>query len=279
MKTIDRYANANEITSIHNPHVKLWCSLRLRKQREKTGLFLVEGLRAMSEAVQTGRSIEALIYCEQFLRSERACRLITAFPPERLWRVSEAIARRLSEHDMPGEVFGVYRKLDITLDELPAGGNHFFVVLDQPNDPGNLGTIVRTADGAGANGLIILEPAVDIYHPTAVYAAVGSLFSIPIARASQAEFLAWYARTWAMRPEAWIVATIPEAEQEYSALDKLERPLFVLFGNEQHGITPELRARSTIQVSIQMRGRADSLNLACAAAVIICDVMSKRRRI
>ena len=267
----------NELTSVQNPRVKEWASLRLHKYRQKTGLFLVEGARLVAEALLTHQPIEAIIYCESLLRTERARHIIQSVPSDIVWRVSEEIATKLSERDRPGEVFCVCRHVDVPLDALPKEGAPFFVVLDEPRGPGNLGTTLRTAEGAGADALIIIEPAVDLYHPTVVRTTVGSLFGFPIARApSQQAFLDWYDRTWGARPETRCIATIPEAEQDYAALDDLARPVFVLFGNEERGLAPELRKRAHVEISIKMLGRADSLNTASAAAVIICDIVRKR---
>jgi len=269
----------NELTSVHNPRVKQWTALRLHKFRQKTGLFLVEGARSVAEALLTQQPIEAIIYSESLLRTERARHIIQSAPSSIVWRVNEEIAKRLSERDDPGEVFCVCRKVDVSLDALPQGDAPLFIVLDEPRGPGNLGITLRTAEGAGADALIIIEPAVDLYHPTVVQTTVGSLFGFPIARApSRQAFLDWYARSWGVRSETRCIATIPEAELDYATLDDLERPIFVLFGNEERGLAPELRTLAQTEISIKMLGRADSLTTSSAAAVILCDIVRKRGR-
>ncbi len=271
--------NLNEITSVQNSRVKAWASLRLHKHRQQTGLFLVEGARLVAEALLTQQPMEAIIYCESFLATERARHIIRSAPPNLVWRVSEEVAIKLSERNRPGELFCVCKQVDVSLDALPATGNPFFVVLDEPRGPGNLGTTLRTAEGAGVDAFIIIEPAVDLYHSGVVQTTVGSLFGFPIARAaSRQAFLDWYARTWGMRPETRCVAAIPEAEADYATLDDLERPVLAFFGNEERGLAPELRALAHAEISIKMLGRADSLNTASAAAVIICDIVRKRGR-
>lgn len=269
----------NKLTSAQNPRVKKWASLRLHKYRQTTGLFLVEGARLVAEALLTHQPIEAIIYCESLLRTERARHIIQSAPSDIVWQVSEQIASRLSERDRASEVFCVCRHVDVPLNALPEEGLPFFVVLDEPRGPGNLGTTLRTAEGAGADALIIIEPAVDLYHPTVVRTTVGSLFGFPIARApSRQAFLDWYDRTWGARPETRCIAAIPEAKQDYATLDNLDHPVFVFFGNEERGIAPELQERAHFQISIKMLGRADSLNTASAAAVIICHIVRKQGR-
>ena len=109
----------NELSSVHNPRVKKWAALRLHKYRQKTGLFLVEGARAVAEALLTRQPIEAIVYCESLLRTERARHIVQSAPSELLWQVNEEIAKRLSERDDPGEVFCVCRHVDVALDALP----------------------------------------------------------------------------------------------------------------------------------------------------------------
>ncbi|MCU0519891.1 MAG: RNA methyltransferase [Anaerolineae bacterium] len=269
----------NELTSVQNARVKQWVALGERKYRQKTRSFRVEGARLVTEALLTGQPIEAIIYCESCLRTQRARHLVQAAPSDIVWRVSEEIVARLSTRNRPGEVFCVCKHLDVPLDALPRQGRPFFVVLDEPQGPGNLGTTLRTAEGAGADAVVIIEPAVDLYHPGVVKATVGSLFGLPIARAPSVQaFLDWYDRTWDARPDTRWIAAIPEAEKDYGSLDDLDRPVFVVFGNEQRGLAPELRRRAHLEVSIRMLGRADSLNTSSAAAVIICDIVRKRGR-
>jgi RNA methyltransferase, TrmH family len=277
MVTLGTVTTANELTSLQNPRVKKWAALRQPKYRRQYGLFLVEGARPVAEALLTKQPLEAIIYCESLLRSARAHKILASAPPDIVWRVNETIAQRLSERDKPGELFAVCRHVDVPLAALPQEGNPLFVVLDEPRGPGNLGTTLRTAEGAGADALIVIEPAVDLYHPTVVRATVGSLFGFPIARApSRQAFLDWYAATWGSRPETRCIAAIPEAEQDYATVDDLERPVFVIFGNEERGVAPELQELADTAISIKMLGRADSLNTASAAAVIICHMVRRR---
>ncbi len=267
----------NELTSVHNPRVKNWVALKLHKYREKTGLFLVEGARFVAEALLTNQPIEAIIYCESLIHTDRARHIIESASSNIVWRVNEAIAKRLSERDDPSEIFGVCRHIDVPLNTLPREGDPLIIVLEEPRGPGNLGITIRTAEGAGADALIIIEPAVDLYNPTVVQTTVGSLFGFPIARAASLQaYLDWYDQAWGARPETCCVAAIPEAELDYSGLSDLKRPVFVLFGNEERGLAAELRKRAQVEVSIKMWGRADSLNTASAAAVIICDIVRKR---
>jgi TrmH family RNA methyltransferase len=266
-----------EITSLHNPQVKLWTSLKQAKYRQASGLFLMEGARAVAEAVLTQRRLEAIIYSEQSLRTERARYLVHTAPSRLLYQVTDEILRRLTVRNDPAEVFAVCRQVDVPLEELRLPANPLCVVLDEPRGPGNLGITLRVADAVGVDAVIIIEPAVDLYHPAVVSTTVGSLFGPLIARAqNQAAFLAWYAAGWGTRPDTCCIATLPDAEQDYATLGGLTGPAFVLFGNEERGLASMLRRHAQLEIGIQMLGRADSLNTASAAAVILCDIVRKR---
>ncbi len=268
-----------EITSPHNPLVKRWVSLKQAKYRQVTGLFLIEGTRAVAEALLTQRTLEAILYSEESLRTARARYLVQTAPAHLLYRVSAEIMRRLTARNDPAEMFAVCRRVDVPLAQLRLPDDPLCVVLDEPRGPGNLGVTLRVADGVGVDAVIIIEPAVDLYHPAVVGATVGSLFGLCIARApSQAAFLAWYDATWGTHPDTCCIATLPDAKRDYATLEQRACPTFVLFGNEERGLAPALRRRAHVEIGIQMLGRADSLNTASAAAVILCDMVRKRGR-
>jgi TrmH family RNA methyltransferase len=266
-----------EITSLHNPQIKLWVSLKQTKYRQATGLFLIEGARAVAEALLTRRKLEAILYSKASLRTERARYLVQSAPSHLLYQVTDDILDRLTQRADPAELFAVCRKVDVPLEALHLPANPLCVVLDEPRGPGNLGITLRVADAVGVDAVIIIEPAVDLYHPTVVSTTVGSLFGPLITRApSQVAFLAWFDATWATRPDTCSVATLPEAELDYASLHPLGGPAFVFFGNEERGLADTLRRRAQAEIGIRMFGRADSLTTASAAAVILCDIVRKR---
>jgi TrmH family RNA methyltransferase len=252
---------ARTVTSLANPTVKAVRALHMRKARQESGRFLVEGLKAVTEAVDLGRAPRILLHGETIAGHPLLVRA-AAIAGETL-EVSEAILAKISRRDNPQMVLGVFEQAFTALDALDPGASPCWVALEAVRDPGNLGTIVRTADAAGCGGLILVGDCCDPYSVEAVRATMGSIFAVPIARATAAEFLDWRAR-W---PGA-VVGTLLAAVTDFRAA-AYRAPNLIVMGNEQAGLSAALAAACDVTVKIPMRGRADSLNLAVAAGVMI----------
>jgi len=157
------------------------------------------------------------------------------------------------------------RLADLNPDNLGWG-----VAAVSPQDPGNVGTLVRTIDAVGANGLLLLDSGVDPYHPTAVRASLGSLFWVPIAAATFGEFAAW-----ANGHQYHIYGTSAHDATPYQQIAAYQRPAILLLGSEREGLTPEQRVACEVVVQLPMHGRASSLNLAVAAGVMMYEMLRK----
>jgi tRNA G18 (ribose-2'-O)-methylase SpoU len=171
---------AELITSLQNPKVKRLRSLRLRKYREQEDRFLVEGIRIVEEALAGAAPVETLVYAPDLLVSGRAQALVEQADPDRRLALSAEAFRSLSDRDDPQGIAAVVRIEDRPLSALPLSAEMLVVVAYQLSDPGNLGAIIRTADAAGATGVIVVTPSVDPYDPQAVRATMGSLFALPV---------------------------------------------------------------------------------------------------
>lgn len=248
------------VTSLSNPTIKAVRALNMRKARQETGLFLVEGLKSVAEAVALGRAPRILLHgdgADHPLLSEA-----TAIAGETL-RVSAAALAKISRRDNPQTVLGVFEQAFTPLGDLKPASSRCWVALEAVRDPGNLGTILRTADAAGCGGVILVGECCDPYSVEAVRATMGSIFAVPIAKASPDAFLDWR--------KAWpgvVVGTLLSAETDFRAAPYRD-PTLLLMGNEQAGLTPSLAGACDLTVKIPMRGRADSLNLAVATGVMI----------
>jgi TrmH family RNA methyltransferase len=249
------------ITSLANPAVKAVRGLHMRKARQESGLFLVEGLKAVAEAVDLGRAPRILLHGAAAASHPMLVRA-AAMADETL-EVSEAILAKISRRDNPQAVLGVFEQVFIDLDALNPGAARCWVALEAVRDPGNLGTTVRTVDAAGGGGVILVGDCCDPYSVEAVRATMGSIFAVPIARTGPAEFLAWRAQ-W----PGSVVGTLLTAETDFRAAPYRD-PTLILMGNEQAGLSATLAAACDVTVKIPMRGRADSLNLAVATGVMI----------
>ena len=257
-------AASRTITSLTNPTVKAARALHLRKARDETALFLVEGLKSVIEAVRLGRVPRILLHgaaaADHPLTREAA-----AVAGETV-AVSDAILAKISRRDNPQAVLGVFEQVFTPLEALNPSNARCWVALQAVRDPGNLGTILRTVDAAGCGGVILVGECCDPYSVEAVRATMGSIFAVPLARASVADFIAWRAH-W----PGEVVATLLTADTDFRAADYRD-PTLILMGNEQAGLTDELAAICDVAVKIPMRGRADSLNLAVATGIMIYAV-------
>jgi TrmH family RNA methyltransferase len=260
--------SARTVTSLTNPTVKAVRALHMRKERDETGLFLAEGLKIVTEAVELGHAPTILLYGPDagdhpVLR--RVVEATTAAGGEVI-EVTRDILEKIARRDNPQAVLGVFAQRFVALDSLEPHAATAFVALEQVRDPGNLGTIVRTADAAGCGAVILVGDCCDPYSVEAVRATMGSIFATPIAKASVAEFLAWRG--------AWpgsVVGTLLTATVDHRSAD-YQKPTLLLMGNEQQGLTPTMAAACDVNVKIPMRGRADSLNLSVATGIMIYAV-------
>jgi TrmH family RNA methyltransferase len=177
--------------------------------------------------------------------------------------VTPDILAKVSRRDNPQAVVGVFRQVFKPLEAIQPHAAPCWVALHRVRDPGNLGTIVRTADSAGCGGVILVGECCDPYSVEAVRATMGSIFAVPLVMASEAEFAAWRG--------GWpgsVVGTLLNADCDYRAAD-YAHPALILMGNEQQGLPPDMAALCDVNVKIPMRGRADSLNLAVATGIMI----------
>ena len=264
--------STERITSRGNPLVKQARALRQRKARQESGLFLVEGIHHVGEAVEAGWDVEALLYAPERLTSDFALRLVDEQSRRgvRCQPLSAEVFDSLAEKDNPQGLLAIVRQRAWTLSLLPLNFR-FGAALVSPQDPGNLGAILRTIDAVGADGLFVLDGGVDVYHPSCIRASMGTIFSTPLVQAGFDEFVAW-AREKNLR----LVGTSAKASADYRTLAADAQPSVLVLGSEQKGLTPERAAACDVMVSLPMRGRASSLNLAVAAGILLYALGEKR---
>ena len=253
------------ITSLTNPTVKAVRGLHMRKEREDSGLFLAEGLKIVIEAIDLGHAPHILMYGPDAAAHpllQRAVQTTRAANGEVI-EVNREVLEKVSRRDNPQAVVGVFEQVYKPLDTIEPQAARCWVALHRVRDPGNLGTIVRTADAAGCGGVILVGECCDPYSVEAVRATMGSIFAVPLIKASEPEFAAWRGG-W----DGSVVGTLLSADVEHSRA-VYAKPTLILMGNEQQGLPPEMAALCDVNVKIPMRGRADSLNLSVATGVMI----------
>jgi TrmH family RNA methyltransferase len=252
------------LSSLANPLVKRVRALKSRKGRTESGLFLVEGLHHVGSALEAGWDLETLLYAPELLSGDYASLLLedaqrSGLAPQ---PVAAKVMDSLAEKDNPQGILALVKQRDLRLPDL--GTIRLGVALVSPQDPGNVGAILRTIDAAGADALILLDGGVDLYHPTCVRASMGTLFWKPVVQAGFDEFADW-ARNSGIR----LLGTSAHAELDYREASLGDFPWVLLLGNEQKGLSEEQIAACEVTVSMPMRGKVSSLNLSVAAGILL----------
>jgi len=260
---------AHQITSATNPLIKMLKALHAKKGRAETGLFLAEGARLALEAADLSAWPDILLYSPAAQERAPVRDLLERADAQgvRLIETTEGILAQIAKRDNPQTVIGAYRQRLAALDALDGA---LIVALDGVRDPGNLGTIVRTADSVGAGGIVLIGETCDPFSVEAVRATMGSIFAMNLARASLEELI----RYKQARGAALIGASLKGAALGVD--EALPERVVVFMGNEQSGLNVEMEAACDRLVKLPMRGRADSLNLAAATAVMLYDVWRRR---
>ena len=252
------------ISSPSNPHIKQARALRQKKGRDESGLFFVEGLLHVGEAVEAGWQFESLFYCPDRLKSEFGKRLVGELQQKsiRCLPISEPAFESFSEKENPQGLAAIVHQKQRGLEEFSEF--NFIVAVVSPQDPGNVGTILRTIDAVGADGLILVDGGVEPYHHSAVRASMGTVFWKPFCSVTFAEFASWAGRC-GMR----IIGTSAHATTDYRQVNLNDRRTILLLGSEQKGLLPEQIEICEELVCLRMHGRATSLNLAVAAGIFM----------
>ncbi len=255
------------ITSSTNPLIKRVRLLDDRKHRRREGAFVVRGTQPVWQAVEAGADIEVLITAPDLLRGPAAG--MVAEQEARgvaVARLSGPLFARLADRDGPAGLAAIVRGRTPGLGELAVRRDSVFVALHEVANPGNLGTIIRTADAAGAAGVILVGPCTDPFDPAAVRASMGALFSVPVtAQPSPGAFLDWCHGNGV----AVAVASAAGAGTLWDA--RIPRPVAILLGSEGSGLPDDLLAAGDLRLRIPMTGTAESLNLAVATAIVLYE--------
>jgi len=262
------------IASPSNPRIKATARLRDRRQRDATGLTLVDGTREVRRALDAGAGVVEAFVCEPLLGGEDARAALDALAAHSIPTISttEAAFAKVAFGDRADGLVAVVRIPPMRLDDLALPDDPLIVVVEAVEKPGNLGAVLRSADGAGVAALIAASPRTDLMNPNAIRASAGTIFSVPLASASTDEVVDWLGRR-----SIPIVATLVDAETPYTDAD-LSGPLAIAFGNEATGLTAPWRTPGVSRIRLPMLGIADSLNVSVSAAVVLYEARRQRDR-
>src|SRR5690606_35394082 len=257
-----------EVTSLSNPLVKEIKALALKKFRDQQNAFMAEGLKLVIDALDLGWQIRTLVFAKAG-RGNTAVEKVaarTVAAGGTVLEVSEKVLCAITRRDNPQMVVGVFSQQYLPFKDVRPGEGDVWRALDRVRDPGNLGTVNRTVDAVGARGVILVGDTTDPFSVETVRATMGSIFAVPVAKASAEAFLVWRRNFPGL-----VVGTHLKGAVDYRTVDFAGRPVLLLMGNEQQGLPDELAASCDRLLRIPQAGRADSLNLAVATGVMLYE--------
>jgi TrmH family RNA methyltransferase len=263
---------AEKITSLQNPRVKELVRLRDRRPRDEAGLFLVEGYREVRRALEKRIPLREVYFSPEWFLGENERTLLeqAAAAGAVLFELSKDAFAKVAYRERPDGLLAVAPQWQRKLEDLALPATPFLLVVEAIEKPGNLGTILRSADAAGCDAVIVCDPVTDIFNPNVVRASTGVLFSVPCVVAESAAV-----HDWLREKGIRTVATTPAAEKIYSGAD-LRGPLAVVMGSEQYGLSKFWLENADLPVRIPMAGQADSLNVAMATIITLFEAVRQR---
>jgi TrmH family RNA methyltransferase len=254
-----------DITSLQNPRIKHIVKLREdKRQRQRDGLILVEGVDELTLAIESGFKPFTLLSAP-----ELASGTLT-FPDAELLTVSRVVFEKISYRENPDGYLGIFPMPKRTLIDLTLSSTPLVLVAESVEKPGNLGAILRTADAARVDAVLVCDPRVDVWNPNVIRASRGAVFAVPVVEVESTEAL-----TWLRRGKMRVVAATPSADEEYIKVD-MKEPLAIAVGTEDAGLSDFWMQNADIKVRIPMEGRVNSLNVSIAAGLLIYE--AKRQR-
>lgn len=258
-----------EITSLANPIIKDIKALSLKKFRDQQQAFIAEGLKLVIDALDMGWTIKTLIFAKSKLGNaaveQVAARTVAAGGT--VLEVPEKVLTAITRRDNPQMVVAVFSQRFIKLNDVKPVSGDVWVALDRVRDPGNLGTVIRTVDAVGAKGVILIGDTTDPFSLETVRATMGSVFAVPLVRATPDAFLAWRKGF-----PGTVAGTHLKGAVDYRSVSFADKPVLLLMGNEQQGLPDNLAENCDVLLRIPQAGRADSLNLAVATGVMLFEI-------
>lgn len=263
-----------DITSLQNPRVKQLVKLRDRRPRDTAQQFLVEGYRQIRRALDKGFPPTELYVCPEWYPGEQGNEASLIAEAEsagaQVFVLNKSAFSKVAYRERPDGLLAVLPQWRHELDDLKLSATPFLLVVEAIEKPGNLGTILRSADAAGVDGLIVCDPVTDLFNPNVVRASTGVLFSVPVVIAESEAV-----RAWLGSKQVRSVATTPAATELHSEAD-LRGPLAIVMGSEQYGLSDAWLAEANQTVRIPMAGQADSLNVAMATIITLFEAVRQR---
>ncbi len=261
------------ITSLQNPSIKMVCKLRDRSGRDQQQLTVLEGYRELTRALEYGMKMVDCFYCPELFLGENEFPLLDQLAASgvRVVEVAPHVLTKMAYRERPEGLIATARMKTHRLEDMPIVKNGFYLVAEAIEKPGNLGSMLRSADAAGVDGLILCDKGTDIYNPNVIRASTGALFCVPLAETDSITALAWLRQNGIK-----ILAATPHTDYNYTDVD-MTQGVAVVVGREQTGLTPFWMEQADLQVKIPMLGMIDSLNVTAAATILLYEGARQRQ--
>ena len=263
-----------KITSIANPKIKELLDIKRRKGRYKHSLFLIEGPHLIETALISGSQVKDVLFSASFSSKENGQKFLKRLSKhtKNIFEVSEHVIARIADTETTQGIIAVSACRSLSLEDLMPEAEALIVVIDGVQDPGNLGAIIRTSDAAAADAVILLPGTCDAFMQKTVRSTAGSIFNIPVVYADLQALLKW------LRLNNIKLAVTSLDSNRTVFEERLEGPLALVFGNEAHGASKEIISAADLLLKIPIYGKAESLNVAAAAAVCIYEAVRQRTK-
>ena len=260
------------LTSLQNPKIKNAVKLREHRHRDLQGLMLIEGVRELTLALSNKLQLESLFYCDKYFHNNNELTLIKDARKNgaTLIEVDKNVFQKIAYKEHPDGLLVVAHQPKLSMQNLVIGKSPLLVVLVGIEKPGNLGAVLRSADAAGVDGIIVCDQCTDIYNPNVVRSSIGTIFSVQIATGTSQEALHWL-----KEKEISTVAASPDAPNAYTNID-FRIPVALVLGSEKLGLSDEWLNMADKQACIPMYGQADSLNVAASTTLLLYEAIRQR---
>ncbi len=260
-----------KISSVQNPFVKQLVQLKEKsKLRKQTGLFIIEGKREISLAIKGCYKLESLYYCTDLFSAAEAAALISY--ATNIIEISKAVYEKVAHRDSTEGVIAVAKANKLSLSNLKiTSENPLILVAESPEKPGNIGALLRTADAANIDAVIIANPLTDIYNPNIIRSSVGGVFTVPISTGTTNEVIQYLKSN-----NIAIYTAILQESVPYDSIN-FRTPSAIVIGTESTGLSKKWRQSSTAKIQIPMQGESDSMNLSVAAGILIFEAKRQRK--
>lgn len=260
--------NITFLSSLQNPKVKQLLTLQQKSsERRKAGLFVVEGQRELGHCVDAGFELEAVFCCPELCPEA----VLDRYSIPYIYHVSPEVYEKIAYRGGTEGVVALVRTRQLQLDDLQLSEHPLLVVVESVEKPGNLGAILRSADAAGADAVIVCDPLTDLYNPNLIRSSIGAIFTVPCVACSSDECIAF------LKQQGITILTAQLQDSSlYYDID-MRRPTAIVMGTESTGLTSQWRQAADAHIRIPMLGRLDSLNVSVSAAILLFEAVRQRQ--